>query len=82
MAKGDKGRKRNPTEATMRNVRASKRRDDALAARVGALEAEVRRLRELVVPLEDRVNRLDPVEAFEQDKRATARRELGDPTEG
>lgn len=37
-------KKRSPTDATHRNVKASKKRDDMLTERVRRLEAEVKRL--------------------------------------
>jgi uncharacterized protein YceH (UPF0502 family) len=45
-------------DATIRNVRASQRRDDALAARVAALEVEVEQLTGRVDALENEVTEL------------------------
>lgn len=41
-------KKRSPTDATHRNVKASKKRDDKLTERVRKLEAEVKRLDRVV----------------------------------
>lgn len=43
-------KKKNPTDATLRNVRASKRRDDALKRRLLNLEKRITLLEEAIQP--------------------------------